>query len=126
MKLRILIAAVLLIMLGNLGFVSALHQTPVKVSGLAMGVLFVVWGALLLWYRAKSYRGGAATIIGALLLGMSAYTLLENIFWAVPTTPKEAFIQISVLVVLAVAGSALVKQGHKMHRLTHERISADT
>jgi hypothetical protein len=126
MKLGIFLTAWLMIMFGILGLMLGLLDSPINFNNVTLGAIVIIWGGLLLWYRAKKYRGGAATMIGALILGLAINSLLDHFFLALPATLKDALIQISIVILLILAGTALLKQGHKMHRLTDERATSDT
>lgn len=121
MKLGVFLAAWLMIMFGILGLTLGLLDLPINFNHVTLGAIFSIWGGLLLWYRAKKYRGGAATIIGTFILGLAINSLLDHFFLTLPATLKDAFIQASIIIFQILSGTALLKQGHKIHRLKDEQ-----
>lgn len=126
MKLITWFVALLMIFVGNFGIMSSLHEPPIQASQLSIGLVMTAWGGFLLWYSIKSYRGGAATIIGVFLLGLAIHSVIESVFWAELATPKEARSQYLMIVFCALAGLALVKQGHIIHKLISQRSASES
>lgn len=121
MKLIIWAVAFLMIILGNFALMSEVHKSPINVGRLSMGTVITVWGAFLLWYNIKSYRGGAATIVGVFLLGMAVHYVVESLFQATSVNLKEESSLNMAIALCALAGLALVRQGHKIHRLYNQK-----
>jgi hypothetical protein len=81
-----------------------------------MGIVFLLWGVLLIQYQARSYRGGAATIVGAFLLGIGLSELVGELLWKEPLTTRDAWTVLVAEVTFFIAGLALLVQGHRIHR----------
>lgn len=82
-----------------------------------MGLVFLAWGILLILYRARSYKGGAASIVGAILLGIGIWSVIGEVFWQLRPTVKEMWTAVAAEGFMVVAGTALLLQGHRIHRV---------
>jgi hypothetical protein len=109
----------LLIAIASLGMVVALREenSGSLLKYAALSGLFLAWAILLAYYQSRSYRGGAASIIGALLLGIGIWTGLAPLLWEEPPAGKDAWLGASVVIFLIGSGLALMLQGHRIHKL---------
>lgn len=81
-----------------------------------LGFVLLSWGVAFGFYRMKSYRGGAASIVGLLLLGIGISYGIGNFLWRTHATEKDFLTNVFASVFLIVAGVALLWQGHKVHK----------
>lgn len=81
-----------------------------------MGIVLLVWGVLLIQYQKLSYKGGAATIIGAFLFGIGLAELSGEFLWKHHEATSEVWITAIAETGFIVAGLALLAQGHRIHK----------
>ena len=91
-------------------------------SGITSGLIIIFWSILLGIAQKKSYKGGAASIIGTVLF-TGAIALLVNLCFFTEYTNLKLLKGVFSTSLLLIAGVALLKQGHQFHRtlgsLTH-------
>jgi len=88
---------------------------------IALGIAFFMWGVSLNLYTKSNYRGGAASIIGAFLVGFGLYTSADVLHMDKSLAdPQKLAIYVAVAL-LYVAGAALLRQGHRIHKEIAER-----
>lgn len=129
MRIATYILAGMLVLFGMLGVVAGLSSFGSAESpgaSVVGGLLFLSWGILLGWYRAKAYRGGAATIVGAILLSFGAFSASRSLLWRVPVSRKDVGREIATFVGFVVPGVALLMQGRAIHRLKTDKPTANT
>jgi hypothetical protein len=109
----------LLTAIASLGMVVALRpeHSGSSVKYVALSGLLLGWAILLGYYQSKSYRGGAASIIGAVLVGVGIWTGLGALLWEEQLARKDAGLEASVIIFLIGSGIALMLQGHRIHKL---------
>jgi len=88
-----------------------------SVKYIALSGLLLAWAMLLGYYQSKSYRGGAASIIGTILLGIGIWAGFGGFFWKEHTTQSDAWLYALANVALICMGIALILQGHRIHKL---------
>lgn len=129
MKTITFIFAGAMVLLGIFGIMlapSSSRFVEVPIKPVILGAMLLIWGILLAWYQTKSYRGGAATIIGGFLVGLAAFTAAENLLWRPPVTSREASLEIAAFLIFLVAGGALLIQGHRIHKLKSGKTITNT
>ena len=109
----------LLTAIASLGMVVALRaENPgsslkyAALSGLLLG-----WAVLLAYYQSRSYRGVAASLIGAVLLGIGIWTGLAPLLWEEQPVGRDAWLEASGVIFLIGSGLTLMLQGHRIHKL---------
>ena len=91
-------------------------------SVLSLCSMLTIMSVLAVYAKEKSYRGGAATTIGAICIALAVFTTVsafeDGDFAA---GGKSAFTAVSVIMLLLIAGVALLRQGHMHHRLLQDK-----
>ena len=85
-------------------------------SGVVSGFILIVWSMLLGLSEKKSYKGGAATIVGVILLTISI-SLVFDLFLSETADKNKRLKELIAITFLSFSGAALLKQGHKYHCL---------
>jgi len=93
------------------------EQSGFPVKYIVLAGLLLGWAILLAYYQLKSYRGGAASIIGAIVLGIAIQAGLGGLLWEEHTNLKEAWLYALVTLLFIGMGAALMLQGHRKHKL---------
>ena len=81
-----------------------------------LGVVMLAWAMLLNYYLTKSYRGGAASIVGAIMLGVSIWSGLGELLWPEFATVRQTWTSVLASLFFVGAGLALLIQGHRLHK----------
>ena len=113
--------AALLVTMGR--HIPQFSDTPFK--PVMLGVVMFGWAILLNYFLIKSYRGGAASIVGAIMTGVGIWSGLGELFWPEYTTVRLAWTSALASLFFVVAGVTLLMQGHRLHTL-HARKIQDT
>ena len=85
-------------------------------SGVVSGFVLIFWSVLLGVSERKSYKGGAATIVGVTLLTISI-SLIFDLFLSDGANKNKVLKELIAITFLSISGVALLKQGHKYHYL---------
>jgi ABC-type Mn2+/Zn2+ transport system permease subunit len=96
------------------------RRTPehsASVSYVALAGVLLGWAILLGYYQSKPYRGGTASIVGAILLGIGIWSGLGELFWEERTSQKDVWLGALVTLFFIGTGVALTLQGHRIHEL---------
>jgi hypothetical protein len=88
----------------------------VPAGPIIMGLVFLVWSSLLVLYLSRSYRGGAGSIVGAVLLGIGIWSVVVNVLGAGYVDTEKAWMETIGALLSILAGVALLVQGHKIHK----------
>ena len=117
MKTLSIISAFLLAALGT--FVIYWNLTATEhleiYSGVISGITLVFWSILLIIAQGKSYKGGAASIVGTMLLTIAIILLFNLCFFESFTNVKQISNKLITTIIFLIAGVALLIQGHKFH-----------
>jgi hypothetical protein len=113
------VVAGVLTVVASLGMVVALRagSSGSSLKYAALSGLFLGWAVLLAYYQSRSYRGGAASVIGAVLLGIGVWTGLAPLLWEQQPVGRDAWLEGAVVIFLIGSGIALMLQGHRIHKL---------
>lgn len=84
-------------------------------SGVISGLTLIFWSILLIVAQGKSYKGGAASIVGTMLLTMAIILLFNLCFFESFANVKQISSTLVCTIIFLIAGVALLKQGHKYH-----------
>lgn len=106
------------ILVGTGGFAIVLAGKGERPTGeaIALGIVLVTWGMALFYYQSNSYRGGAASVIGAILLGIGVWNAPVDVFWTAHPAVREAWISAVTDLFIVGSGIALLIQGHRIHK----------
>ena len=86
-------------------------------KSLVLAAMLLGWAMLLAFYQSKSYRGGAASIVGAILFGIGIWSVFGELFWHEHAIEKDRWTHVLAILFLIGSGSALLRQGHQIHKL---------
>lgn len=85
-------------------------------EAIALGIVLVAWAMALFYYQSHSYRGGAASVIGAILIGIGIWNASVDVFWTAHASVREAWISAVTDLFIIGSGMALLVQGHRIHK----------
>lgn len=111
--------AFILALLGFLfiAFSSSMTEPPNSpIKSTFLGAVFIAWAYLLFEYIKSNYKGGPASIIGAILTGFGIYMFPDILMLKETNTPVEATATYLTSGLLILAGLILLFQGHRMHK----------
>lgn len=86
-------------------------------KSLVLAAMLLGWAMLLAYYQSKSYRGGAASIVGAILLGIGMWSASGEFLWHEHAIEKDRWTHVLATLFLIGSGIALLRQGHQIHKL---------
>lgn len=86
-------------------------------SGVTSGITLVFWSVLLGLSQKKSYKGGAAAILGVMFLTIAFILLFHLCFLVSFENLKKLSSELFSTTFFLIAGIALLKQGHQYHRM---------
>lgn len=89
-------------------------ESPAK--PISLGIVFLVWAYSLVKSVSSNYKGGAASVVGAFLIGMGIYSATSILYLSKDLTTVEIFASHLAYIVFFIAGAALMYQGHRIHK----------